>query len=370
MHAIATDHLSGMAKTLLRQANQGAGAVVSTRRVKHAGRFPLTAGVMARLAYAHAKKSGVHLAPLLNKVGLTRQQIADRDAPMTARDQIEFLDLVAQALDDDLLGFHLAQQCDLREGGLYYYVIASSGTFLDAFRRAARYSSIVNEGVAQECIQGKEIAARFRYTGVSRYRDWHQIEFWATAMVRMFRQLTGVQLAPSHLHLVHKRKRGAAELLRFFGSRVKFEAAVDEIAFATGLGDLPLVKADPHLNRLLVTYSEEAISHRGKKRGSIRSKVENAIFPLLPHDKIRVGHVARQLGMSQRSLARHLAHEGLNFSTVLNELRLDLARRYMKDEQLSVSHVAWLLGYQSVASFSHAFKRWTGNAPSDALRRR
>jgi AraC-like DNA-binding protein len=79
-------------------------------------------------------------------------------------------------------------------------------------------------------------------------------------------------------------------------------------------------------------------------------------------------HVARRLGVSQRSLATHLAHEGINFSKLLDALRLQLASRYLRDEQLPVSHVAWLLGYQDTAAFSHAFRRWTGKAPTDAIK--
>jgi AraC-like DNA-binding protein len=335
-------------------------------RAKHVGRFPRAGGLMARLAYARAKSSGVRLGPLLNRVGLTRHQIHDRDAPLKAPDQIEFLALVARALGDDLLGFHVAQHYDLREIGLYYYVIASSEILLDAFQRGARYTAIVNEGIAQECIDRKEIGLRFRYAGISRHRDLHQIEFWAASLLRMSRQLTGVRLVPSHVYLVHMRKRDESELARFFGCSVEFGAAVDEIAFAGSLRDLPLLKADPYLNRMLVGYSDEALSRRGGRLGSMRSKVENAIVPLLPHGRPQVGHIARRLGMSGRSLARHLAYEGLDFSSLLKETRLDLASRYLKDEQLSVSHVAWLLGYQDVAAFSHAFKRWTGKTPTNA----
>ena len=46
-----------------------------------------------------------------------------------------------------------------------------------------------------------------------------------------------------------------------------------------------------------------------------------------------------------------------------NELRQDLARRYLDGGQVSVSKVAWLLGYQGVGPFSHAFKRWSGKSP-------
>ena len=76
------------------------------------------------------------------------------------RDQIKFLDLVAAALEDDFLGFHLAQTADLRQLGLLYYVLASSETLIDALQRAARYSSIVNEGISLKCIDGKSVGYR------------------------------------------------------------------------------------------------------------------------------------------------------------------------------------------------------------------
>ena len=69
--------------------------------------------------------------------------------------------------------------------------------------------------------------------------------------------------------------------------------------------------------------------------------------------------------MSQRTFARRLSLEGITFSTLLEGLRSDLANRYLDDEDLSVSQIAWLLGYQEVGAFSHAFKRWTGKTPRE-----
>jgi AraC-like DNA-binding protein len=341
---------------------------VSERRSRPAVRVPQAAGLIARLAYAHASAAGVRVGPLLKRAGLTHHQIHDAGAFVRVRDQIEFVNLVARALGDDLLGFHLARHYDLRESGWYYYVIASAQTLLEAFQRGARCSSMVNEGVAQSCIDGKEIGLRFRYSGVGRHQDRHQIEFWTTSLLRMSRELTGVRLVPSHVSFVHLRSRGASELARFFGRDIRFGADADEVTFARRLRDLPLLNADPYLNRLLVTYCERAVTRRNRPPGSMRTKVENAIIPLLPHGNARASHVARRLGLSQRSLARHLAEEGSGFSKSLGKVRLELARRYLRDEQLSVSHVAWLLGYQDVAAFSNAFKRWTGQRPTDATR--
>jgi AraC-like DNA-binding protein len=56
----------------------------------------------------------------------------------------------------------------------------------------------------------------------------------------------------------------------------------------------------------------------------------------------------------------------LTFSGVLDELKSDLARRYLKEPDLTVSQIAWLLGYREVSAFTNAFKRWTGQSPRQA----
>jgi AraC-like DNA-binding protein len=68
--------------------------------------------------------------------------------------------------------------------------------------------------------------------------------------------------------------------------------------------------------------------------------------------------------MSERTLARKLSDEGLNFSEILQRMRQDLAVRYLDDRKLHVSKIAWLLGFRDVSAFTHAFKRWTGRTPS------
>jgi AraC-like DNA-binding protein len=97
----------------------------------------------------------------------------------------------------------------------------------------------------------------------------------------------------------------------------------------------------------------------------LRTKVENAISAVLPHERVRVEHVARSLGMSKRTLARRLADEGLNFSEIFQNLRQDLAVRYLEDRQLHISKIAWLLGFNEVSAFTHAFRRWTGKTPRE-----
>ena len=69
--------------------------------------------------------------------------------------------------------------------------------------------------------------------------------------------------------------------------------------------------------------------------------------------------------MSERTLARRLLREGLTLTRVLGELKLELAKRYLLDENLAISEIAWLLGYREASAFTHAFHRWFGKTPSE-----
>ena len=331
-------------------------------------RFPSAMGIITRLACDRAKQEGVEVDALLRKAGLTHQQIDDPRSRLAVKAQIQFLELAARALKDDSLGFHLAQKFDLRMVGLLYYVLASSDMIEEALQRAARYSAIVNEGITLSYLEGKRVGLSFEYAGVPRHTDCHQIEFAMVALVRACRQLTNRNLPTSRVRFNHQRKKDIAEFRTFFGSDITFGAAVDELAFSSAIKGMPLAGADPYLNDLLVEYCEQAISARGSNPSSFGLNVENAVTLLLPHGKAQAGTVARKLGVSRRTLARRLASEQLTFARVVQRLKSDLAERHLSDESLSISEIAWLLGYQNVSAFTHAFKRWTGNAPRAARR--
>ena len=151
--------------------------------------FPSAMGIITRLACGRAKQEGIEVNDLLRKAGLTHQQIDDPRARLPVKAQIKFLDLAAITLNDECLGFHLAQKFDLRMIGLLHYVLASSDTLDEALERAARYSAIVNEGITLRFREGKNIGISFEYAGVARHSDCHQIEFAMVTLLRTCRLL-------------------------------------------------------------------------------------------------------------------------------------------------------------------------------------
>ena len=88
-------------------------------------------------------------------------------------------------------------------------------------------------------------------------------------------------------------------------------------------------------------------------------------------DRDEAERIAQTLHLSLRSLQRHLSEEGGSYEQVLADTRRDLAQNHLREDDCSISEVAYLLGFADSSSFSRAFKRWTGQSPSqyrDSLR--
>jgi AraC-like DNA-binding protein len=326
---------------------------------------PSATGAIARLAADRIAAAGHDPGPLLRRAGLPEAAIQDPDTRVDVAAQVAFLNLAAEALPDPLLGFHLAQCFEPREAGLVYFVLASSATLGDAFARAARYSTIANEGIELQTQAGVDLSVHYTYSGVPRHTDRHQMEFWAALLGRLAQRLTGTAVRPIRVRFRHPRCNASDEIDAFFGCGVAFATDRDEVAFTRTAANLALTEAEPYLNRLLVRYCEEALSRRATPTSPLRASVENAIASLLPHGQARGDAVARTLGMSQRTLTRRLATENLTFLGIREEMRTDLARHYLADPNLSISRIAWLLGFQEVSAFTHAFRRWTGMSPTE-----
>jgi len=324
---------------------------------------PSATGGITRLACARLNAHGKDVAGVLIKAGLVPEAVEDPAVRLEARAQVKLLELAAQALGDDLFGFHLAHGFDVREIGLVYYVMASSEQLADALRNAERYSRIVNEGVRLRVRIHEGATIALEYVDPDRRLDRHHIEFWLATLVRICRQITDSRLAPHRLKVRHHRPEPPAAFSSFFGVDIEFGSDADEIVLSPPVASLPAIRRDPHLNGLLRRYAEQALASRPATRMSVRSEVERILPELLPHGRANATEVARRLGTSSRSLSRKLQEGGVAFSEVRDELRKALAESYLAERELSVSEIAWLLGYREISSLTHAFKRWTGMTP-------
>ena len=277
------------------------------------------------------------------------------------------LEAAAETLHDPALGLHLAEGVNPREMGLLFYVTSAGKDLGEALALLARYCRIVNEAIRLQLKRREsDLVVEGHLVGVPRFRATQSAEFGIAVVVKMLREITGRHIHPTSMTLVHVRNAHSREFERFCGCPIEFGGSSGEMVFSPPSLAAPLITEDVHLLDTLRPICDEAAKQRETAPGSLRAAVENEAQKLLPHGKAHRHEVAKRLAMSTRTLARKLASEGTTFEDVIDELRRSLALQYINIPSISLSQIAWLLGYEGSTSFNHAFRRWTGVPPSAA----
>ena len=345
-------------------AQKGARAVTA-RAMRHA--LPTATGFAVKCAIAALRERGADPGPLLRRADLAEDDVGVSRRRVSAAAQGVFLEYAATALNDPLLGLHLAEQSNPREVGLLFYAMSAAENVGEALRLLMRYCRIVNESVRLRLApQADGIFVEASFSGVARHRIRQNAEFEFAVVVKAIREITGLNACPTRVACVHGRTTDVKEFERFYGCPVEFSARSDGVGFSTETLGLRLVTEDPHLLETLRPFCEEAARARNTAQGTMRAAVENEIQRLLPHGRAQAGIVAKALAVSSRTLARRLAEEGTNFAEVVDGLRRSLAAQYLHESSFSMAQIGWLLGYEGPTSFHHAHKRWTGRSPSHA----
>ena len=329
--------------------------------------LPTATGFAGRHALAALRNHGDDPAPMLERLGLSQQGMKEYQIRISAAAQAALLELAAEALHDPVLGLRLAREVSPREVGVLFYVASAAKDLGEAIALFARYFRIVNDAVRIKLTRGdNDLVVEIHLAGVSRSRATQNAEFGIAVIVKSLREITGRNVHPTKITLVHMRNSDFLDFERFCGCPVEFGGSSDRLVFSNQSLAVPLITEDVHLLDALRPICDEAAKQRDTAAGSLRAAVENEAQKLLPHGRARRYDVAKMLAMSTRTLARRLALEGTTFEEVVDELRQSLALQYIKTPSISLSEMAWLLGYEGSTSFNHAFRRWTGAPPSAA----
>jgi AraC-like DNA-binding protein len=275
-----------------------------------------------------------------------------------------FLEAAGRLLNDECFGLHLGIDTDPREFGAIYYVFAASETARDAIANLIRYSKVVSsaESYAHVEAPGRVIIAGRPAAGIKGFGR-HMFEYEDVVLIAALRKLTGEPISPVSMEFDHHRQSCTDEFERFFGCPVRFGSDRHQITFSEKSLDAPFRTADPYLLNFVRTLCEEALGRRETSSTPLRARAEGVVAELLPKGKATVANVAKALAMSTRTFTRRIADEGTSYAALLDQLRRDLAMRYLEDKDLELTQIAWLLGYSEVSSFYHAFRRWTGTSP-------
>ena len=186
------------------------------------------------------------------------------------------------------------------------------------------------------------------------------VELAVGVLFRMCETLLGERWKPDGVSFAHRAPASLTVHKHLFRCRVEFDAEFTGIVCRAADLDVPNPSADPGLARHARAMVDAVPS--GQQR-SIDQEVRKAIYLMLPAGRVTCESVARGLGLGMRSLQRALDAQGVSFSDLLDEVRTDLARRYVGNAHHSLGHVATMLGYSTHSAFTRWFGLRFGCAP-------
>ncbi|MBF5041572.1 MULTISPECIES: AraC family transcriptional regulator [Myxococcaceae] len=278
-----------------------------------------------------------------------------------------FLVAAERAVGDPLLGVHTAPLFPRGAWGLVEFATRNAPRVRDAFARLARYGRLLDDVVRFTYVEeGQEGRLSQEVPGLPGGLGRHANEFWMAALLGETARAIGRPLRPVRVWLAHPAPRepgllaGLAEALGT--SALSFGAEANAFALSAADLDAPLLSADPALLQHLDAHAEQALRHVPVPGGlalHVRQRLRQHLGQRLPG----VAEVARALRMSPRTLQRRLADEGTSFQALVDAVREEQARLYVKESERALDEVAWLLGYSEKSTFLRAFRRWTGTTP-------
>ena len=315
-----------------------------------------------------ANERGVPTRDVLAGTAIEPADLDDPNAVVSGFDEIVAVRrLLARLADDTGVGIDVGSRFTLTHFGLFGFAVMSCGTLRELFSIAMRYFALTMLHIdltlfetADDCLV--ELDAGHLPADVRGFFIERDIAGIITTTMTFT-----LPVAEKYAHQVSAELAVDEELLRPLLDLVPvhdvaFGRAHNRLHFPRAMFDEPLPQADRHTLEMCMAQCDVLMQRSEQRRGItalVRTKLfrDSGLFPTLPD-------VADEPDLHPRTLRRRLAEEGTSFRALLNEARSTVAVDLLRNVGLTVQEVSTRLGYTEVSTFSHAFKRWYGVAPS------
>lgn len=326
-----------------------------------------SAGVAAGLI-AFAVGQGAEQAALLDRAGLRAADLEDPDSRLPFATYVGLMRAAQDLCGDPALALHFGEAVDLAEMSIVGLIMNASATMGDAFAQMQRFGRLTLE------TEGLSDGPRFELA----MRDGQLWMVDTRTNPDAFPELTEGAFArlacgprrflpePHVLEVqfTHPAPAYRGEYDRIFQCPITFSSRWNAMRLHPGIASWP-VALQPRYVFGILTERADGLLQELEDQKTIRGRVEAVLLPSLHTGEISADGVARALGFSRQTLFRKLKSEDANFEQVLDALRQRTAMRYLTGARVSVNETAYLVGFSEPASFSRAFKRWTGKSPRE-----
>lgn len=309
-----------------------------------------------------AHKLGLNPQPLLRKVGLTRQMLSVPTNMIPMDSTVALLDLTAQASGCDTVGLMMAEARTLADFGPISLLLVQQPSMRGALHTISQYRHVLNEALGLYVEDaGRQTLIREEIVTDYPGNASQSSDMAVGVLLVLFRAILGPQWRPQAAHFTRVAPEDLQIFKRLFKCPLQFESDFNGLVCLTADLDRPNAQADAAMAHYAQSFMD-ALPRPGAR--SVVHDVRRSVYLLLPMGRASLEQVASGFGMNERTLQRQLDKAGMSFSTILNEVRRELAQRYVENTDYSMGRVAELLGYANLSSFTRWFSTQFQRAPS------
>jgi AraC-like DNA-binding protein len=299
----------------------------------------------------------------LRASGLAEADLRDPDRLLDLDSVLRLADRAARSAEDDCFGLHVGEAWDLGDLGVLSYAVLNAPTVRTGLRNLDRYGRVhVQGGRILLTERADEAQLEYQLDTDDRELARQHVESAAVVGLRIVRRLAGERWRPRRVSFGHSRPRDCAEHARIFDCELRFgEHDLLRMVFDSELLALPVAGADRRLLPLVEQHLDELVARPAE--AGVVVEVRSVLARTLCDGSPTIRNVARQCGMSVRTLQRRLDAEGVAFRDLVQDTRRELAERYLAEPGARLTEIAFMLGYSELSAFGRAFRRWTGTTP-------
>jgi AraC-like DNA-binding protein len=303
---------------------------------------------------------GISVATLVHGTRVPPELFGDRDGLVAEEDFDRLVGRAVALTGDDAFGLHWAERTSFAAFDVMGHVVAAVPTFGDAIDAILHLFPLISDGNELELrLEDKSAILDYRLRRAPPPSGYVREEFIVASSVRLLRLFAGAAGAPSSAHFTYPAPAHRSEYTRVFGGIERFEQPFTGIVFDRKLLEARQLRHDAELERDLRVHAEvrlrrSTIPHEYAKR------VRECLLDGSLAGRTDMKAVAERLGMSERSLRRHLAADGVSFQDLRIEALSARAKLLLAKPVLQIKEIASTMGFSDATAFHRAFKRWTG----------
>lgn len=330
------------------------------------GHLPRVVGPYVQTAIDSAAEFGVTPQRLAQHLGLPDDALSPVPEAVPVETYIALLNGAAELSGDDYFGLHVGERMKLATYAIYGIVLLACRNFGEATQQVMRYEVLAHDlGRSQLRLEQGSASYVWQSQWIDRWPCRHLAESVCAGILAFVEWVAQRPVPIIEIGFTHGAPASLAEYQRIFNAPVRFNQPENYARFDPQILDWPLPNADVALFPVLQAHAEQLLQARlrAETEKSVIALVREAITQMLAQDRARLPEVAERLGLTPRTLQRKLKDADTSFQLVLDSTRQELAERYLRQPELSITDIAYMLGFQEQSSFNHAFKDWTGVNP-------